>query len=302
MIYTNVLNRGSGAVRRIANDCGEEHPILQTLNRDGDEVSPRAVVVPICQRMGYRRYRIVGTGFYVTRYGLLATAAHVLTAMVNTRTGLIEDAFVLQEHGESSILFRPLVSASISNVVDVGLVQLETQTAKGIVPPNPRTELSWSCPADGEALVTYAYPQNYELSHEEGAPHPTILCDYIEGSFLEEISADQRPFIRYPHYETSLCVPDGASGALVFDPTGRVIGICCRAWDFGEGEQSATPLSSVVPTTYLRTIGETAASPPEHSWEFAQLPEALKGSRLSFDSLVHYGHVLALTGPAPASA
>jgi hypothetical protein len=273
-----------------------------TLDFDGKEVSPRSAIVPICHRIGERRFKIVGTGFYLTRYGLLASAGHVLESMVSPKSGLIEDAFVLQEHGSDSILYRRLVSASVSTSSDVGLVQLETETAKGKVAPNPRVPLSWRRPEDGEQVVAYAYPQNYEIVFEPGLPSPVIKCDYIEGQFLSELSVNERPNLRYPHYETSLHVPDGASGAPVFDKHGHVIGICCRGWDFGEELASEPPLSSVLPSVYLRTVGETTATPPSYSWEYLQLPDAVRGTRLTFDSLVEHEHVIAHTGPRRGTA
>lgn len=253
--------------------------------------SPRSFVVPICQRIGYRRFRILGTAFYVTRYGLLATAEHVVRAAVSARTGRIDELFVLQERDAATILFRGVTSAAASDQVDVALVQLETRTKQGAVAPNPRVRLSMSTPSPKSPLCSYAYPQNHELAFQEGLPEPVIGCDYIEGEFIEELSAGERPNLSYPHYETTLAVPSGASGAPVFDSTGSVIGICSRGWDFGQGADSGPPLSSIIPSAYFSTITRTCASPPMRSPEYLSTPTALLGAGLSFKHLVELGHV-----------
>ena len=48
---------------------------------DGKEISATTGVVPILVELDKGKLQVIGTGFYITRYGLLLTARHVMTAL-----------------------------------------------------------------------------------------------------------------------------------------------------------------------------------------------------------------------------
>jgi hypothetical protein len=252
----------------------------ETLHSDGLPASPRQVVVPVCQRIGVAKLRVVGTGFFIARYGLLATAGHV-----------IDSAFILEERDQNTARFRQVFSAAASDVMDVGVIQLQNSGSVHTELPNARLGLSWLLPPTGSSLVAYAYPENLEIQLAKGEDSQPINCGYMEGEFIAAVQADQRPFIKYPHYETSLDVRAGASGAPVCSKDGRVIGICCRGWDFRGAEHETAPLSAVIPVGYLQTLRSIHVLVPDGSPERQEIRDGKRSDKLTFDELVALKHI-----------
>jgi len=67
-----------------------------TTDGTGGALSPLVGVVPVLKRIGDRRYAVVGTGFFVTRYGLFVTAKHVVSDITNSK-GELTSSLVLHE-------------------------------------------------------------------------------------------------------------------------------------------------------------------------------------------------------------
>lgn len=273
----------------------------ETLRGDGLPASPRQVVVPVCQRIEVAKLRVVGTGFFIARYGLLATAGHVIRGLVDPCTGMLDSAFILEERDQNTALFRQVFSATVSDVMDVGVIQLQNSGSVHTELPNARLGLSWLAPPTGSSLVAYAYPENLEIQLAKGEGSQSIKCGYMEGEFVADVLADQRPFIKYPHYETSLDVRAGASGAPVCSGDGRVIGMCCRGWDFRGAEHETAPLSAVIPVAYLQTLRSIHVLVPEGSPEQQEIHGGRRGDKLTFDELIAFKHVDVKTSMSEAN-
>jgi hypothetical protein len=272
----------------------------RALTGDGEEILPGVAVVPILKEIAAGHLKVAGTGFFVTRYGLLATARHVIEDLVDQKTQQLSRAFVFQQVAEDGTLLRRIQRATISPTADVGLIQLQLQD-----PPQSNfvATLSFDDPEIGEELKTFAYPENVPLDFRDTKATPLLKADYYTGRFLEHIASDSNPFLRNPHFSTSIEIYSGASGCPVFDSRGACIGIASRGWDFRGGEQAANPLSSVLSTRLLLPAAAPKVDLPPSTWEFLQIPPERRGQRLTFGEVVAYGH----TGkrgrlPTPKSA
>jgi hypothetical protein len=107
----------------------------RAVTRDGTEIEPSAGIVPIMKEVEEDRYAVIGTGFYITRYGLFMTAAHVLSELVNWKEQKIarSRSFVCHPAGDNEVHLRRIVAITISNSVDLGseaLTRLESLVLK----------------------------------------------------------------------------------------------------------------------------------------------------------------------------
>ena len=220
-------------------------------------------MVPILFEQTPGILRVVGTGCYVARYGLVLTAAHVLA---ETKQGDgIGPSFVFHLGPEDKIYLRRIQRVFWLNDRDLGIAQVENYLDS--IPNDPlinhRARLSTRRPGVGEPLVTYAYPENALLDFNDPPARREVHSDYYSGHVVEPVGAGERPFIPYPHLETSIEIRSGASGGPVFSHDGCIVGIASRGWDFKGGEEEQEPLSSVVLIEDLLHLGLT-------SWRFPQ--------------------------------
>jgi len=92
-------------------------------NADSTEVNPRAVVVPIMKEIETGKLMIVGTGFYVTRYGLFLTAQHVLNELVMNEPKELDVGYILHPVGNNNFThhIRRIRSVSFLQIADLAL-------------------------------------------------------------------------------------------------------------------------------------------------------------------------------------
>lgn len=250
--------------------------------------------MPILKEIGEGRLQIVGTGFYISRYGLFMTARHVVEALVDDRRSQLGVAFIMHPAEGKSIHLRRIRTVNfLDSGADVAVGQADNYVHDFPDQPlqNLRARLSTEIPATGSPVVTYAYPGNETLDFTSDDNIPTVSSDYYDGEFLGYITDPTNPFMPYPHFETSIEVRGGASGGPVFSE-GRVIGVNCRGWDFDGAEHEGDQLSSIVPVGQTLDLKVTLTQLPKISWEYEQIPEDLRGSALTIAELATFGHIL----------
>jgi hypothetical protein len=126
---------------------------------DGQPIPPATGVVPILKQIGEGQLKVVGTGFFVTRYGLFATAKHVLDDLADWESNTLHTGFILQCDAPGQLTIRQIVGISANNSADVAIGQAGNG-AGGLGPPSPlslRCPLSSTRPIVGEHLASYAY-------------------------------------------------------------------------------------------------------------------------------------------------
>jgi hypothetical protein len=261
---------------------------------DGLSLHPGTGIVPILKEIGEGRLSVIGTGFYVTRYGLVITAKHVLEDLRGDEGTSLVQSFVCHLAGESSIHLRKIRMAHLLVNADIGIAQAENYLESYPQDPlqNLRATLSTQFPKEGERLITYAYPENEILDFNRKDGIPEIKGDYFHGGFLRYVEKPEHPFLRFPYFETSVEIRSGASGGPVFNSCGQVIGVNCRGWDFRGGEHEGNSLSYIVPISNVLDIDVDMFLLPKISWEFMRIPQYRKGRLLSGHELAKYGHLL----------
>jgi S1-C subfamily serine protease len=264
--------------------------------RDGDlnPVRPEAGSVPILQERGPGKLAVVGTGFYISRYGLFMSARHVLETLINGSKTSLGVGYVCHLGAEDSIHLRRILRVSFLHPQDIAVGQADNFVEK--FPENPlqnmRVKLTTELPSHGDSVITYAYPENEVLDFTTTDVVPMIAGNYFEGEFLRSVDKSEHPFMPYPYFETTIKLRGGASGGPVFDSTGRVIGINCRGWNFDGMEHEGNELSSMVPVSAALNLKCEPIQLPSLSWEARQIPEGFDVGMLTIRDLTKFGHIL----------
>jgi hypothetical protein len=260
---------------------------------DGQAIAPGDGIVPIVKELARGYLSIIGTGFYVTRYGLLVTAKHVVEALASNDGAELGVSFVFHLAGEKGVHLRRLRRAHLLRSFDVAVVQADNYLDK--YPENPlmnlRGHLSSKLPSEGAPLVTFAYPENEVLDFQDKEAKREVRGDFFEGGFLRYVHLPENPLLKFPYFETTIPLRPGASGGPVFY-NGRIVGINCAGWNFDGAEHEGCSLSYIVPIEHLMTVEIDPFMIPPQSWEAQQIPESKRGGVLTFSELADYGHIL----------
>lgn len=259
---------------------------------DGNKnpIDPKYGVFPILKEVLYGKLSVVGTGFYLTRYGMFITAKHVIDNLVDWKKKKIGVGFACHYPNETEVHLRRIIFATLLDNFDLAICQADNYMEK--VPEKPlmnmRPGLSTKIPSPGESLVTFAYPENKILDFNQKENIPTIKGDFYEGKLLRYVLESENPAIPYPHFETSIKLKSGSSGGPVFCG-GKIIGVNCRGWDFQEDNENGN-LSYIVPVSHLVSVEVELKQLPNPSWERNQIK--IEKEKYSIKELADYGHII----------
>ena len=89
----------------------------------GRPIFPAGVVLPGLEEVGPGQLRVVGTGFYMTRYGLFATAKHVLEDLCDPDTKALKVAYLFQQDDEGgfALIERRYPTVEVRALVDCNI-------------------------------------------------------------------------------------------------------------------------------------------------------------------------------------
>lgn len=201
-------------------------------NLNGDLIEPHTCIFPILKEIAPGNSQLVGTGFFITRFGHFVTAKHVILDVVDVR-----DEGSYRQHGfihalhfveGAKALVRHITRVSFHNTWDVAVGKMDfhvmNDTGQPLVNMVPR--FTTETPREGSPVVTYAYPESDPVFGKGTASR--FVPNYYSGEFLEESDKPRDSVIvAWPHFVTSINLKGGASGGPVFDEKGRVFGINC---------------------------------------------------------------------------
>ncbi len=244
----------------------------------GKPATPGEAIVPILKQIQGNKWQLIGTGFFITVNGLVATAKHVLMDVLDNTGTQTHPIAIFQFLSNDIFIIRPLLRCVVNNASDVaiGVAAPMNHRVTGESLRNRSLILSTRALSKGEPVFTYAYPNTV---HEYGAPQAIYFNPrYYEGRVCEFFPEGRdKVFLPNPCYPTSIAIHGGASGGPVFDAYGRVCGINSTGFAGCPDISFISRVHELLPLT-VTDIKLSEAAPP---------------GEVSIQRLVELGHVSA---------
>lgn len=211
-------------------------PIIDlTVNEQGTvQCSPEHVaacmewVFPLCAQGPGKKWRFIGTAFFLNHFGIFATAKHVIADYIDNRSCKADDALCGIVAGpNNSVAVVPVLHGSMHGVSDVavGRLAMLKHNASGDILPTKSMPLNVQGTNVGGTAVTFAYPL-MEVDSDASPQQIRMAPWFIHGRVLAHFPIGRdRVMLPGNVYETSMTIKGGASGGPVLDDDGLVFGI-----------------------------------------------------------------------------
>jgi V8-like Glu-specific endopeptidase len=211
-------------------------------NAKGEALDSTTAIVPlISQNKTTNDLFFIGTAFYITSRGLLITAKH----NIFDKKEIFENLGVFHFIPGDKYALRSIRKISYSLYHDIAILipDIILDQDKNVI-TNQIISLARTEPEIGEQLSMYGFP-NPRLEKINERQILDLKSNFYLGENIEY----------YPHgfsilknacYHTSIKIGSGASGAPVFNKTGKAFAICSTSFDTKEGEENisfVTPLA-----------------------------------------------------------
>jgi Trypsin-like peptidase domain len=204
---------------------------FQRSDQEGPLPNPIGHTFPILTHNPLGVWELVGTGFYISGDGLFVTARHVVDHVLSDGKQ-IAPLVIVQPHsdtglfGPSQVLFRPIMQCWLGDPADValGVAATATNNQTGEILRHWSWPLSWSIPADGERVGTYAFPR-HKMSLDGRSLH--FHPELYRGTVLRTGKFRDRSMVPFPYLEVDCRIHGAASGGPIAQVGGRVVGVNC---------------------------------------------------------------------------
>jgi len=198
------------------------------IDLDGTDARGHHAIFPILKQADDGWFDLIGTGFFISCFGLFVSAKHVLRDCFDEKGQQKFPICLVQFFPNKHYLLRNITWCSSHNTPDVAVGLAETITSGD---PNPVLTLSTSVPSIGEAVRTFAYPETkIELISESQVMN--FKPKFYDGSIVEYFP-DGRDKVLFPGacYQTSMVIKGGASGGPAVEKSGRAFAINSTGFD-----------------------------------------------------------------------
>lgn len=198
----------------------------------------------------------VGTGFFVTDFGLFLTATHVLEDLDPER----EEMIVLHAYPEERAYNpRPVIRGYARRGTDVaaGLV-MPLATGSGDRVWNVFMAVCAETPAVNDVVFSFGFPFTLVVPNAAPDLHFVALEPFWTDGIVQQHFRDGRDRVMQPGccFETDLESYGGSSGAPVMDRHGRAFGVISSSFDDGRPTY-VSPIAEIlelpVPAVGLRS-------------------------------------------------
>jgi len=182
-------------------------------------------------------WRLIGTGFYISRDGLFVTARHVIEDVLEDDRQVLPLA-IMHLRSESGLfgpqeyLLRPVMQSWLGDRADIalGVAARATNSATGAVLEHWTWPLSWKTPSVGTSAATYAFP-NHSITRTSSGQLIRFSPELYPGKIREVGDFRDQLLVPYPYVHVDLHIHPGASGGPVVVFGDGVVGVNCRFMD-----------------------------------------------------------------------
>jgi len=208
----------------------ESHKVMfQTFAGGRQESTPAIFMILLGDRE--RVHQALGTGFFVTEFGLFFTAAHVIPEE-SQPCSLID--VIPEDH---SFLQRSVSVAYSHRSTDiaVGLAESAAQYDTGERFSNSVMAVTSELPSPGEVVFSFGYPNTVFVPEGPIRPGVVMPMPLSVHGVVEEHYPTGRDRVLQPGHciQVSFAADPGASGSPVMDSHGRVFGVVSTSLDAG---------------------------------------------------------------------
>jgi len=249
---------------------------FRAVDGNGETVEPNEVIFPIVRQEAGGRFRLIGTGFFITDNGLFASAKHVLLDVIDEKGNQTALIRLIQFLPGDHYVLRPILRCVSHEIADVavGVAASVTEDSSSAPLKNKLLTLTTKHPTLGSPVATYAYPKTVFRGDRPQELHfyPTYFDGQIEEYFP---SGRDRVLMPAPCFHTSMHVHGGASGGPVVGADGAAFGINSTGSD-GTNWSAVSCVADILP---LRVPGVVT-------------PRSSSGSGVSIRELADDGFVI----------
>ncbi len=205
----------------------------QFLDGAGNPTTGKKGIAPIFTLDNNNRIIFLGTGFFITRGGLMLTAKHCL---FDKKAKSYNTLFIIQFLDQNNWIRRPMFR-SYWNSSDLTVLipnnSIPRETAKKF--RNPVLPMTTKKPAIGEKIASLGYPKTTILTQEDKISINTELIWHF--GQVEDFHPQGTHLLKNSCYQTSMHILGGSSGGPVVNSEGKVFAINSTGSDVIEGLQ-----------------------------------------------------------------
>ena len=201
-------------------------------DRNNNNVDPKEIVFPILKNEDNGNVKMIGTGFFITKFGIFLTAKHVLEDVLDKKGRPKAGITIIQFKENFTFYYRPVKAFVLHPDADVavGICHNMSHRVTGEPLYNKIAPLSLYLPLTNEHVYTFAYPGT--KVKKTAITNVTFNAKFYAGR-IEEYHPDGRDkiLLPFPCYRTSIVLHGGSSGGPVFCQNGKVFGINSTGFD-----------------------------------------------------------------------
>lgn len=216
------------------------------------------IICPIGEHIREDKWRLSGTGFFISREGIALSAAHcfyqrgiqinnnnISNQIPKERYSICAPVFFRQiPEGEE---FVRIEIVQIRNVIMLPKLDIAIVLA-GVSNNKKRLNLTRRIPEIGETIYAYSFP-NEEGNTDNISGKLALVTGEFEGKISQHFLNGRDKFnLPGPCIEAEMNAPGGTSGGPVFDKDGRVFGVISTSFDSIPPIAYITPISTIFNT------------------------------------------------------
>ena len=195
---------------------------------DGTGALGHHAIFPILKQVGDGCFNLIGTGFFISSFGLFVSAKHVLRDCFDEKGKQKFSVCLLQFFSDNRYLFRHIAWCCSHNRADVA-VGLAEGTSGG--ESNPALPLTTVGPSNGELAATFAYPET-KIEQLGATQVMNFKAEFYDGSIVKYFpNGRDKVMFPGPCYQTTMVIKGGASGGPVVGKSGRAFAINSTGFD-----------------------------------------------------------------------